>query len=442
MALNAESSLSHNTGVKTLYESDLEDENYSSVESYGIRERRRKLHTEAEQRRRNAIKRGFEGLLELVHPMKNESPSPSVRMSKSSILHKAIYMIERLGRQKHQKLSEVESLEKEVKALRILCLNYEKIVQNSPNYECRSVEPIPDDTKLEVFRVFFDAMFRSFDNYIVFNSFTDLSASVIKWVEESCKPEKMAFLMDSVLTNIFNQNTEMPSVSSRKLHCDTLPIYTDCSTNDSQNPSESIGSIHPSTESLLQINPLIGQSSVYTYSSNSLPTLTIAPTTNINNSTVSTEKRTQLNPKFPIISQGNSHSNKLNIIGCPPPPPLVPGSVTTHAQVSLIDVNFQQCGQPSKDIREGDNAFYNFNSMIPKNVNSTLVVIDQSSLLTDDQVKHDIKSTSSSSSSSSPHTINSSCNLIMNEMNLPRELSSLHNSSHVQQYKEFIDDLL
>ncbi|XP_018649723.1 putative bhlhzip transcription factor bigmax [Schistosoma mansoni] len=427
MDLNAEISLPHNAGVKTLYESDLEDENYSSVESYGIRERRRKLHTEAEQRRRNAIKRGFEGLLELVHPMKNESLSPSVRMSKSSILHKAIYMIERLGKQKHQKLSEAESLEKEVKALRILCLNYEKIVQNSPNYE--------------LFRVFFDTMFRSFDNYIVFSSFTDLSASVIKWIEESCKPEKMAFLMDSVLTNIFNQTTEMSSVSSRKLQCDTSPIYTDCSTNDSQNRSESIGSIHPSAESLLQINPLIGQSSVYTYSSNNLQTLTLAPTTNINNSTVSTEKRTQLNPKFPIIPQGNSHSNKLNIVRCPPLLPSAPDSVTTQPQVSHIDVNFQQCGQPSKDIREGDNAFYNFNSMIPKNGNSTVIVIDQSSLLTDDQAKHDITSTSSSSSSS-PHIINSSCNLIMNERNLPRELSSLHNSSHVQQYKEFIDDLL
>ncbi|CAH8506478.1 unnamed protein product [Schistosoma rodhaini] len=302
-----------------------------------------------------------------------------------------------------------------------------------------SVEPIPDDTKLEVFRVFFDTMFRSFDNYIVFNSFTDLSASVIKWIEESCKPEKMAFLMDSVLTNIFNQTTEMSSVSSRKLQCDTLPIYTDCSTNDCQNRSESIGSIHPSAESLLQINPLIGQSSVYTYSSNNLQTLTLTPTTNINNSTVGTEKRTQLNPKFPIIPQGNSHSNKLNIVRCPPPLPPAPESVTTQSQVSHIDVNFKQCGQPSKDIREGDNAFYNFNSMIPKNGNSTVVVIDQSSLLTDDQVKHDITSTSSSSS---PHIINSSCNLIMNERNLPRELSSLHNSSHVQQYKEFIDDLL
>uniref|UniRef100_A0A095A2X5 Uncharacterized protein n=1 Tax=Schistosoma haematobium TaxID=6185 RepID=A0A095A2X5_SCHHA len=65
MALNTESSLSHNTGVKTLYESDLEDENYSSVESYGIRERRRKLHTEAEQRRRNAIKVGCTAIVSM-----------------------------------------------------------------------------------------------------------------------------------------------------------------------------------------------------------------------------------------------------------------------------------------------------------------------------------------------------------------------------------------
>ncbi|CAH8526490.1 unnamed protein product [Heterobilharzia americana] len=187
MALNAEN-LSHNMGVKNLYESHLDDENYSSVENYGIRELRRKLHTEAEQRRRNAIKRGFESLLELVHPIKND-PAPSVRMSKSSILHKAVSMIERLGRQKHQKLSEVESLEREVKALRILCLNYEKMVQNSPNSDCRSVEPVSDEMKLEVFQMFSGALFNSFEDHIVFNSFSDLSASVINWIEESCKPE-------------------------------------------------------------------------------------------------------------------------------------------------------------------------------------------------------------------------------------------------------------
>ncbi|CAH8504061.1 unnamed protein product [Heterobilharzia americana] len=257
MALNAEN-LSHNMGVKNLYESDLDDENYSSVENYGIRELRRKLHTEAEQRRRNAIKRGFESLLELVHPIKND-PAPSVRMSKSSILHKAVSMIERLGRQKHQKLSEVESLEREVKALRILCLNYEKMVQNSPNSDCRSVEPVSDEMKLEVFQMFSGALFNSFEDHIVFNSFSDLSASVINWIEESCKPEEMAFLMDSVLASIFNWSFEASVIGSRTLQFSSLSSQTERN-NDIQSCCDSAGSKHP----------LVRSSPVYSYSPSDL----------------------------------------------------------------------------------------------------------------------------------------------------------------------------
>ncbi|KAK4469808.1 hypothetical protein MN116_007322 [Schistosoma mekongi] len=442
MTLNTDNSLLHNAGVNTLYESDLDDENYQTVESYGIRERRRKLHTEAEQRRRNAIKRGFEGLLELVHPMKGDSLSSSVRMSKSSILHKAISMVERLGKQKHQKLAEVESLEKEVKALRILCLNYEKVVQNNPNNDCRSVEPVPDDVKLEVFRVFCDTMFRSFESYIVFNSFSDLSASVINWIEESCKPEKMAFLMDSVLTNVFNQNTLMSSVSNRKSPFNSLPVYADHTPNVSQNLHESIGIIHPSGESsLLQINPLIDQSSVYSAYSSSNPTSFNVNDNNDNNNNpvVNSEKRiivTQLKSKFPVISPRDStNSNQLNPIQCPLPP-LLPSSDSITLSVrqppqSLIDANFQRCSMPSKDIRNcKSNPFYNFNSLVPQNTNSTVVVDDN----TEDIIIQDANNTSS-------HPINSSCNIIMNEVNMSKELS-LYNSSHIQQYKQFIDDLL
>nr|VZI03751.1 unnamed protein product [Spirometra erinaceieuropaei] len=53
-----------------------------------VRARRRRLHTEAEQRRRDAIKRGFDNLLELIHPVKADPGSSLIRMSKATILNR------------------------------------------------------------------------------------------------------------------------------------------------------------------------------------------------------------------------------------------------------------------------------------------------------------------------------------------------------------------
>ncbi|CAL8086131.1 unnamed protein product [Calicophoron daubneyi] len=189
--------------IDTIYESDPDDENFSGAETPGIRERRRKLHTEAEQRRRNAIKSGFEGLLELVHPLKTNMNSPAIRMSKSTILHKSIAMIEKLAKQKHEKRKELEDLEKQVKALRILSSNYEKIAHENSTSINHSAEPISEDTKLQVFQMFADGLFSSFDAVITVAPFQELSGSVINWLEESCKPERLAYLMDSVLARTF-----------------------------------------------------------------------------------------------------------------------------------------------------------------------------------------------------------------------------------------------
>ncbi|CAH8491385.1 unnamed protein product [Schistosoma turkestanicum] len=308
----------------------------------------------------------------------------------------------------------------------------------------------------------------------------------------------MAFLMDSVLTNIFNDNTEMSSIGGgRKFN-----LNTECSSSsnnnntnhnhDSQNHRECMEPMLPSTESLLQTNPLlIGQSSVYTYSSNSNhqqqpqpPSLT--PTSNIPNPIIigSCEKHSpQLDSNSPRISQGNNNSStsstQLNLIRCPLAPcssasdsaVAVAAAATAQPQsINRIDVNFQQCRQVSDDILHSSSstgssnsssssnsnssdpaAFYHYNSIIPKNVNSTLVIVDDqsSSLLLTDHPKqpqhpqpHD-----TISSTASAHTTNTFCNVLMNEMNLlsSGEMSSLRNAASrgvQQQYKQFIDDLL
>ncbi|BHF59139.1 hypothetical protein SprV_0100209400 [Sparganum proliferum] len=85
-----------------------------------VRARRRRLHTEAEQRRRDAIKRGFDNLLELIHPVKADPGSSLIRMSKATILNRSISLILRLAKQKSQKRMEIETLQNKVKALQIL----------------------------------------------------------------------------------------------------------------------------------------------------------------------------------------------------------------------------------------------------------------------------------------------------------------------------------
>lgn len=70
----AEGSGVYSSCIDTIYESDLDEENNSGTEAPAVLERRRKLHTEAEQRRRNSIK---------VHLSKNLMTVSSVRISSS-----------------------------------------------------------------------------------------------------------------------------------------------------------------------------------------------------------------------------------------------------------------------------------------------------------------------------------------------------------------------
>ncbi|KAF6777523.1 hypothetical protein AHF37_04250 [Paragonimus kellicotti] len=196
---SADSSNLFSNCIDTIYESDIDDENFSGAENSGVLERRRKSHTEAEQRRRNAIKSGFEALRELVYPRKNNS-NTSIRISKISTLNKTVADIRKLGREAQQKQKDVEKLEKTAETLRFINSFYENRTQEFSAIQNNCVEPIPEEIKLQVFQIFSDMLFTTFDSAVALAPFPELFSSILEWLENKCHSAVLSDLMDSIIS--------------------------------------------------------------------------------------------------------------------------------------------------------------------------------------------------------------------------------------------------
>ena len=75
---------------------------------------RREAHTAAEQKRRDAIKKGYDSLQELV-PNCQQTDASGHKVSKAVVLQKSIEYIQYLGSQKKNQEAELGSLRKEVR---------------------------------------------------------------------------------------------------------------------------------------------------------------------------------------------------------------------------------------------------------------------------------------------------------------------------------------
>ncbi|XP_067012156.1 max-like protein X isoform X3 [Anabrus simplex] len=149
------SSSAHNTGEagrsgnmsSSSGHDDEDSDNKSSAISY--KERRREAHTQAEQKRRDAIKKGYDSLQDLV-PTCQQTDSSGYKLSKATVLQKSIEYIEFLQQQKKKQEEERNSLRKEVVALRIMQTNYEQIVKAHQNQPGQTEMRVSDDTKFRV----------------------------------------------------------------------------------------------------------------------------------------------------------------------------------------------------------------------------------------------------------------------------------------------------
>lgn len=67
--------------------------------------------------------------------------------------------------------------------------NYELIVKAHQNNPQQGENQVSDQIKFNVFQSIMDSLFQSFSNSVSVNNFQELSACVISWIEEHCKPQ-------------------------------------------------------------------------------------------------------------------------------------------------------------------------------------------------------------------------------------------------------------
>jgi len=175
-----------------------DDDDSDSKNSQSYKERRREAHTAAEQKRRDAIKKGYDSLQELV-PHCQQTDTSGHKVSKAVVLQKSIEYIQYLGTQKKQQESELSSLRKEVVALQIMRANYEQLVKAHQRAPQVQEDLVPDEVKFQVFQIFMDSLFQSFNQQVSMNNFAELSGCVFSWIEEQCKPSDLQDLMYAIL---------------------------------------------------------------------------------------------------------------------------------------------------------------------------------------------------------------------------------------------------
>lgn len=186
-----------------------EDEDSDQKSAVSYRERRREAHTQAEQKRRDAIKRGYEDLQHLVPKCQQQDSVSSYKLSKASILQRSIDYIQSLQNQNKQLDDRRQSLHKEMIALQIMKQNYEAIVKSQQHTQSgHSVSQVSDEVRLKVFEALCDRLFVSFDESVSTNNFAELSAGIFSWLEETCKPQTLKHITGEVLEQLERQQQQ------------------------------------------------------------------------------------------------------------------------------------------------------------------------------------------------------------------------------------------
>jgi MAX-like protein X len=111
-----------------------------------------------------------------------------LQVSKAVVLQKSTDYIQYLSEQKRRQEQDLNTLRKEVVALQIMRANYEQLVKAHQQAPTITEDIVPDETKFQVFQVFMDSLFQSFNQQVSMHNFAELSGCVFSWIEEQCKP--------------------------------------------------------------------------------------------------------------------------------------------------------------------------------------------------------------------------------------------------------------
>lgn len=101
---------------------DDEDSDHKSTLNY--KERRREAHTQAEQKRRDAIKKGYEDLQYLVPTCQQQDAVSSYKLSKATILQRSIDYIQFLQMQKKKQDEDLQVRLNELFYFHLFVINF------------------------------------------------------------------------------------------------------------------------------------------------------------------------------------------------------------------------------------------------------------------------------------------------------------------------------
>ncbi|XP_067945397.1 max-like protein X [Watersipora subatra] len=173
----------------SVHNSDNDDDDSDTRSTVSYKDRRREAHTFAEQKRRDAIKKGYEELQRVVPTCQQADSIGSSKLSKATILQKSIDYLQFSLQQKHKQEENLDKLRKSVMALKIMKANYQHIVKMHETSDPIREDQLPDELKFRVFQQMMDNLFLSFNSSISVSNFAELSASAFNWLEEFCKPQ-------------------------------------------------------------------------------------------------------------------------------------------------------------------------------------------------------------------------------------------------------------
>ncbi|XP_048580345.1 max-like protein X isoform X2 [Nematostella vectensis] len=174
-------------GNKTIDSDALDELDFDSSSS--SKQNRRFAHSVAEQKRRDAIKKGYDDLQSIVPTCQHSTSAGSPKLSKAIILQRTIEYVSFMHHQRKKHEEELEKLRKEVLALKIMKQNYEQIAR----------------AHADQFKAILDNQFVTFDGTVVVNDFDSLSSGIFHWLEEYCKPQ---YFMDTVIRSLRTLSTQ------------------------------------------------------------------------------------------------------------------------------------------------------------------------------------------------------------------------------------------
>lgn len=183
---------------------DDEDSDGNTKPTLTYKDRRREAHTQAEQKRRDAIKKGYDELQMLVPTCQSSTDIGSQKISKATVLQRSVDYIQYLVQQKKKQEEDLEKLRKDVMGLKIMKANYEHIVTAHQNTPQAGQNQVSDEVKFQVFQQIMDMLFQSFNASISVANFAELSACVFSWLEEYCKPQTLRELTMGILRQLNN----------------------------------------------------------------------------------------------------------------------------------------------------------------------------------------------------------------------------------------------